>query len=137
GLNIELPFEQSGNPYQDISLTFRHFFARKVAFAKYASAYVVMPGGFGTLDEMFEALTLIQTNKGRRIPIILVGSKFWAGLIDWVKSHLLGEGMISPSDMDLFEIVETPEEVLRSIFHFYEKRTFNPSDSETEKLLDL
>ena len=137
GLNIELPFEQSGNPYQDISLTFRHFFARKVAFAKYASAYVVMPGGFGTLDEMFEALTLIQTNKGRRIPIILVGSAFWAGLIDWIKSHLLGEGMISPSDMDLFEVVETPEQVLASIFHFYEKRTFNPSDSETEKLLDL
>jgi uncharacterized protein (TIGR00730 family) len=137
GLTIELPFEQSGNAYQNISLTFRHFFARKVAFAKYASAYVVMPGGFGTLDEMFEALTLIQTNKGRRIPIILVGSKFWAGLIDWVKSHLLGEGMISPSDMDLFEVVETPEEVLKCIFHFYEKRTFNPSDSETEKLLDL
>lgn len=137
GLNIELPFEQSGNPYQDISLTFRHFFARKVAFAKYASAYVVMPGGFGTLDEMFEALTLIQTNKGRRIPIILVGSAFWAGLIDWIKSHLLGEGMISPGDMDLFEVVETPEQVLASIFHFYEKRTFNPSESETEKLLDL
>ena len=137
GLNIELPFEQSGNAYQDISLTFRHFFARKVAFAKYASAYVVMPGGFGTLDEMFEALTLIQTNKGRRIPIILVGSKFWAGLIDWVKSLLLGEGMISRGDMDLFEVVETPEEVLGCIFRFYEKRTFNPSDSETEKLLDL
>lgn len=79
GLNIELPHEQHGNPYQNISLTFRHFFARKVAFAKYASAYVVMPGGFGTLDEMFEALTLIQTNKGRRIPIMLVGQDFWAG----------------------------------------------------------
>ena len=137
GLNIELPFEQSGNPYQNISLTFRHFFARKVAFAKYASAYVVMPGGFGTLDEMFEALTLIQTKKGRAIPIILVGGKFWAGLIDWVKSHMLGEGMISPEDLDLFEVVETPEEVVDRIFHFYENRTFNPSDSETEKLLDL
>ena len=96
-----------------------------------------MPGGFGTLDEMFEALTLIQTKKGRAIPIILVGGKFWAGLIDWVKSHMLGEGMISPEDLDLFEVVETPEEVVDRIFHFYENRTFNPSDSETEKLLDL
>ncbi|HEX4879440.1 MAG TPA: TIGR00730 family Rossman fold protein [Limnobacter sp.] len=137
GLNIELPFEQHGNPYQNISLTFRHFFARKVAFAKYASAYVVMPGGFGTLDELFEALTLIQTSKGRKIPIVLVGSAFWGGLIDWIKSHLLGEGMISPGDLDLFEVVETPDQVLECIFRFYEKRTFNPSDSETEKLLDL
>lgn len=137
GLNIELPFEQHGNPYQNISLTFRHFFARKVAFAKYASAYVVMPGGFGTLDEMFEALTLIQTGKGRKIPIVLVNRAFWGGLIDWLKSHMLGQGMISPEDMDLFEIVETPEEVLECIFRFYEKRTFNPSDSETERLLEL
>lgn len=137
GLNIELPHEQHGNPYQNISLTFRHFFARKVAFAKYASAYVVMPGGFGTLDEMFEALTLIQTNKGRRIPIMLVGQQFWGGLIDWIRATLLAEGMISPEDMDLFQVVETPDEVLQSIFDFYEKRTFNPSDSETEKLLDL
>lgn len=137
GLNIELPHEQHGNPYQNISLTFRHFFARKVAFAKYASAYVVMPGGFGTLDEMFEALTLIQTNKGRRIPIMLVGQQFWGGLIDWIRATLLVEGMISPEDMNLFQVVETPDEVLQSIFDFYEKRTFNPSDSETEKLLDL
>lgn len=137
GLNIELPHEQHGNPYQDITLTFRHFFARKVAFAKYASAYVVMPGGFGTLDEMFEALTLIQTNKGRRIPIMLVGQDFWGGLIEWIKNTLLAQGMISPDDMDLFQVVETPDEVLQSIFDFYEKRTFNPSDSETEKLLDL
>ncbi|GLR25995.1 MULTISPECIES: TIGR00730 family Rossman fold protein [Limnobacter] len=137
GLNIELPHEQHGNPYQNISLTFRHFFARKVAFAKYASAYVVMPGGFGTLDEMFEALTLIQTNKGRRIPIMLVGQQFWGGLIDWIRATLLAEGMISPEDMNLFQVVETPDEVLQSIFDFYEKRTFNPSDSETEKLLDL
>lgn len=137
GLNIELPFEQHGNPYQNISLTFRHFFARKVAFAKYASAYVVMPGGFGTLDELFEALTLIQTSKGRRIPIILVNGAFWGGLIDWIKERLLGEGMISPDDMDLFEVVETSTEVVNCIFRFYEKRTFNPSDSETEKLLDL
>ncbi|MDX1669589.1 MAG: TIGR00730 family Rossman fold protein [Limnobacter sp.] len=137
GLNIELPFEQSGNDYQDITLVFRHFFARKVAFAKYASAYVVMPGGFGTLDELFEALTLIQTGKGRTMPVVLVGEAFWGGLVQWIKDRLLGEGMISPEDMDLFKIVETADEVVQTIFDFYEKRSFNPSDSETEKLLDL
>lgn len=137
GLNIELPFEQSGNDYQDISLVFRHFFARKVAFAKYASAYVVMPGGFGTLDELFEALTLIQTGKGRTMPVVLVGEAFWGGLVQWIKDRLLGEGMISPGDMDLFKIVETADEVVQTIFDFYEKRSFNPSESETEKLLDL
>ena len=110
---------------------------RKAKMTELCDAFVCLRGGIGTLDEMFEALTLIQTNKGRRIPIILVGSTFWAGLIDWVKSHLLGEGMISPSHMNLFEVVETPEEVLECIFRFYEKRTFNPSESETEKLLDL
>jgi hypothetical protein len=137
GLNIELPFEQSGNEYQNITLRFRHFFARKVAFAKYASAYVVMPGGFGTLDELFEALTLIQTGKGRKIPIILVGSEFWAGLMEWIKSHLLGMGMISPEDIDLMTLVETPEDVLKAVFDFYERRTFSPSPEESEKLLDL
>ncbi|MFN7835303.1 MAG: TIGR00730 family Rossman fold protein [Burkholderiaceae bacterium] len=137
GLNIELPFEQSGNAYQNISLTFRHFFARKVAFAKYASAYVVMPGGFGTLDELFEALTLVQTGKARRIPLILVGGAFWQGMLDWTRSHLLGMGMISPSDMDLMTLVETPEEVLDTIFKFYEQRQFTPTGQESEKLLDL
>lgn len=137
GLNIELPHEQHGNGFQDISLVFRHFFARKVAFAKYASAYVVMPGGFGTLDELFEALTLIQTGKGRTMPVVLVGKTFWAGLIDWIQSHLLGEGMISPDDMNLFKLVDTADEVLEAIFHFYENRTFNPSESEIERLLDL
>ncbi len=129
--------EQSGNRYQDISLVFRHFFARKVAFAKYASAYVVMPGGFGTLDELFEALTLIQTKKGRAIPVILVGKQFWAGLLDWMQHVLVEEKMISPEDMDLFSVVETPEQVLEAIFNFYENRTFGPSESETEKLLNL
>lgn len=137
GLNIELPMEQHGNPYQDISLVFRHFFARKVAFAKFASAYVVMPGGFGTLDEMFEALTLIQTGKGRTMPVVLVGKAFWGGLIDWVKSQLLGEGMISPEDLDLFSLVDSADEVLDAIFHFYENRTFNLSEIENERLLDL
>lgn len=137
GLNIELPFEQSGNPYQNISLKFRHFFARKVAFAKYATAYIVMPGGFGTLDEMFEALTLIQTGKGRKIPIILMGGPFWDGLLTWIKETLLGEGMISPSDIDLMTPVSTPEEAMEAIFNFYERRAFAPSPEERERLLDL
>lgn len=137
GLNIELPFEQSGNPYQNISLKFRHFFARKVAFAKYATAYIVMPGGFGTLDEMFEALTLIQTGKGRKIPIILMGGPFWTGLLTWIKDTLLGEGMISAGDIDLMTPVDTPEEAMEAIFNFYERRAFAPSPEERERLLDL
>ena len=137
GLNIELPFEQSGNPYQNISLKFRHFFARKVAFAKYATAYIVMPGGFGTLDEMFEALTLIQTGKGRKIPIILMGGDFWTGLLTWIKDTLLGEGMISAGDIDLMTPVDTPEEAMEAIFNFYERRAFAPSPEERERLLDL
>lgn len=96
-----------------------------------------MPGGFGTMDELFEALTLIQTGKGRKMPVILVGNRFWGGLVDWIRSQLLGDGMISPEDLDLFKVVETADEVLEGIFHFYENRTFTPSDSETEQLLDL
>ena len=137
GLNIELPFEQSGNPYQNISLKFRHFFARKVAFAKYATAYIVMPGGFGTLDEMFEALTLIQTGKGRKIPIILMGGAFWTGLLDWIKDTLLVQGMISASDIDLMTAVDSPEEAMEAIFNFYERRAFAPSPEERDRLLDL
>jgi uncharacterized protein (TIGR00730 family) len=137
GLNIELPFEQCGNDFQNISLKFRHFFARKVAFAKYATAYIVMPGGFGTLDEMFEALTLIQTGKGRKIPIILMGGNFWTGLLAWIKNPLLAEGMISPSDIDLITQVETPEQALEAIFLFYERRAFAPSPEEGERLLGL
>ena len=137
GLNIELPHEQNGNPYQNISLKFRHFFARKVAFAKYASAYVVMPGGFGTLDELFEALTLVQTGTGRKLPIVLVGKAFWAGLHQWIIDRLLAEGMISPNDMDLMTLVDTPEEILDAIFTFYEGRAFSPSPDERDKLLEL
>ena len=96
GLNIELPREQFGNAYQDISLSFRHFFARKVTFVRFASAYVVMPGGFGTLDELTEALTLVQTGKTRKMPIILVHEPFWRGLLDWFRERLVGEGMINP-----------------------------------------
>jgi uncharacterized protein (TIGR00730 family) len=137
GLNIQLPHEQSGNPYQNISLSFRHFFARKVAFVKYAAAYVVMPGGFGTLDELSEALTLIQTRTGRHIPIVLVGSTFWGGLLDWMRGTLVTEGMIDAADMDLMKLVDEPDAVVDAIFDFYEKRGFAQTASEREQLLYL
>lgn len=137
GLNIQLPHEQSANPYQDISQTFRHFFARKVMFVKFTAAYVVMPGGFGTLDELFEALTLVQTGKIAHIPIILVGSGFWSGLAEWVKGRLVSEGMISPEDVDLMCIIDRPEEVADVIFSHYEKRGFTPSMAEREIQLNL
>lgn len=137
GLNIQLPHEQSDNAFQDISQTFQHFFARKVMFVKFAAAYVVMPGGYGTLDELTEALTLVQTGKIARIPIILVGSKFWAGLFDWVKTTLVDEGMISPDDIYLMRILDKPEEVVDAIFGHYEKRGFTPSLAEREIQLNL
>ncbi|MGV8991662.1 MAG: TIGR00730 family Rossman fold protein [Thiobacillus sp.] len=137
GLNIQLPHEQSGNPYQDISQTFKHFFARKVMFVKFAAAYVVMPGGFGTLDELSEALTLIQTGKIPRIPIILVGAEFWSGLIEWFKTTLTEEGMIAAEDLDLMQIIDTPQEVVDAIFNHYEKRGFMPSLAEREIQLSL
>ncbi|WP_303908775.1 TIGR00730 family Rossman fold protein [Thiohalomonas denitrificans] len=137
GLNIQLPHEQSGNSYQDISLTFRHFFARKVMFVKYASAYVVLPGGFGTLDELAEILTLVQTGKTRRIPIILVHSPFWNGLVDWLQEILVTEKTIAAEDMDLFQVIDEPREVVEAIFSHYETRGFEPSAEEQEILLDL
>ena len=137
GLNIFLPHEQSGNPFQDITLNFRHFFSRKVMFVKYASAYVVLPGGFGTLDELAEILTLVQTGKSRKIPIILVQSDFWEGLIDWFKQSLLKNNTISDSDLDLIQIIDDPSEVVAAIFDYYEGRNFEPSTEEQEKLLDL
>lgn len=137
GLNIDLPHEQHGNPYQNISLTFRHFFARKVAFVKYAAAYVVMPGGFGTLDELSEALTLIQTRKARRIPIVLVGSSFWAGLLDWMRHTLIAGGMIDAEDLDLMSVTDNPDTVVSAIFDFYEKRGFAQTAAEREQLLYL
>ncbi|MFN3544036.1 MAG: TIGR00730 family Rossman fold protein [Thiobacillus sp.] len=137
GLNIQLPHEQTANPYQDISQTFQHFFARKVMFVKFAAAYVVMPGGFGTLDELFEALTLVQTGKIARIPIILVGNGFWAGLVDWVRNSLITEGMISPEDIDLIRVIDKPESVVEAIFSHYEKRGFTPSIAEREIQLNL
>ncbi|MGB1540795.1 MAG: TIGR00730 family Rossman fold protein [Cycloclasticus sp.] len=137
GLNIQLPHEQLANPYQDVSLNFRHFFARKVMFVKYATAYVVLPGGYGTLDELAEILTLVQTGKTRKIPIILINKDFWAGLIDWFTNSLLASGTLAKEDLDLFQICETPDEVLRAIFDFYEQRGFEPSAEEEEILLEL
>jgi uncharacterized protein (TIGR00730 family) len=137
GLNIQLPHEQSGNPYQNISHTFQHFFSRKVMFVKFASAYVVMPGGFGTLDELMEALTLVQTGKIRRMPIILVGSQFWGKMIDWFRTTLIEEKVISPEDMDLIQVIDEPEAVVAAIFKYYETRGFEPSAAEREKQLYL
>lgn len=137
GLNIVLPMEQVGNPYQNISLKFRHFFPRKVAFVKYAQAYVIMQGGFGTLDEMFEALTLIQTRSARRIPVVLVGKAFWQPLVDWMQNTLAAQGMIDPADMNLFGLTDEPDEVVDYIFDYYEKRGFAQSAQEREWLLRL
>ncbi len=137
GLNIQLPHEQSGNGYQDIALSFRHFFSRKVMFVKYAAAYVVLPGGFGTLDELAEILTLVQTGKTRRIPIILVHGDFWRGLLDWLEDRLVSEGTIDAEDMQLVQVVDKPEEVVDAIFDHYEHRGFEPSAEEREILLDL
>jgi len=129
GLNIELPFEQHDNPFidSDKSLDFDYFFVRKVMFVKYSQGFVVMPGGFGTLDELFEAITLIQTKKIGKFPIILVGKKYWSGLFDWIKNTLVEEGKISPADLDLISIVDTAEEVLEVINTFYQKYSLSPN----------
>ena len=137
GLNIQLPHEQAGNPYQDISLSFRHFFARKVMFVKYAAAYVVLPGGFGTLDELAEILTLVQTGKSRRIPIILVHSPFWEKLTEWFRETLVAEETIDEEDLNLFQVLDEPAEIVDAIFRHYEQRGFEPSAEEREILLDL
>ena len=137
GLNIQLPHEQHSNPYQDISQTFRHFFARKVMFVRFATAYVVMPGGFGTLDELMESLTLVQTGKSRKIPIILVHEPYWRGLVEWFKHTLVKEGMISPEDLELIQIINEPKAVVDAIFNYYETRGFEPSELEKEIQLSL
>ncbi|MFA6148623.1 MAG: TIGR00730 family Rossman fold protein [bacterium] len=119
GLNIQLPAEQKPNQYQDKSLTFRHFFARKVMFVKYASGYIIMPGGFGTLDEFFESLTLIQTGKIRRFPVVLMGRKYWEGLVHWMEQTLVEEGMISADDMNLFYLADRPEDAVEYIVKYH------------------
>lgn len=111
GLNIELPFEQDGNPFCDIALEFHYFFARKIMFIRYASGFVVFPGGFGTMDELFEALTLIQTGKITEFPVVLVGSGYWRGLVDWLSERMVSEGKISPSDVELLTLTDDPFEV--------------------------
>lgn len=123
GLNIELPFEQHFNPYVDkgYNINFDYFFVRKVMFVKYSQGFVVMPGGFGTLDELSEALTLIQTNKIGKFPIVLVGSEFWSGLLDWFKSTLLKEGLIAEKDLELFRVVDSAEDAVAHIKAFYDK----------------
>ena len=137
GLNIMLPHEQQSNLYQDISQNFHYFFARKVMFVKFATAYVVMPGGFGTLDEVMEALTLVQTGKTRKMPIILMHEPFWRGMLDWFRTTLVSEGMISPEDMNLVQVIDEPAQVVEAIFDYYEKRGFQPSEAEQEILLNL
>ena len=130
GLNIELPFEQHDNPYidSDKNLDFDYFFVRKVMFVKYSQGFVVMPGGFGTLDELFEAITLIQTNKIEKFPIILVGTEFWKGVIDWIKTTLLKEfGNISVKDLELINLVDTEDEVINILDSFYKESDFSPN----------
>ena len=129
GLNINLPFEQNINPYIDIDkqMTFEYFFVRKVMFVKYAQGFVVLPGGIGTLDELFEAFTLIQTEKIQRFPIILVGREYWRDLIEWIKNTLLKEKYISEEDLDLIEVVDTAEEVVTSLSNFHKKGLYRPN----------
>jgi uncharacterized protein (TIGR00730 family) len=129
GLNIALPFEQNDNPYIDAdkSLDFDYFFVRKVMFVKYSQGFVVMPGGFGTMDELFEAMTLIQTKKIGQFPIVLVGREYWSGLFEWIKKKLLEEGNISPHDLELINLVDTEDEVLEVIDSFYKKYSLSPN----------
>jgi len=129
GLNIELPHEQGNNPYIDPDklISFDYFFVRKVMFVKYSQGFIVMPGGFGTLDDLFEAITLIQTNKIGRFPIVLVGTEFWGGLLDWVKSTMLSFGNISPKDLDLINLVDSPTEAVKVIDEFYSTYLLSPN----------
>ncbi len=129
GLNIDLPFEQNSNEWidGDKNIEFDYFFVRKVMFMKYSQGYIVMPGGFGTMDELFESITLIQTLKIGRFPIVLVGKKFWGGLMDWIKTTLIEEGTISPKDLDLMVIVDTEEEAVKEIENFYNQYLLKPN----------
>ena len=137
GLNIELPREQFGNAFQDVSLSFRHFFARKVAFVRFACAYVVLPGGYGTLDELGEALTLVQTGKVERMPIILVGAEFWNGLLSWMRESLVTAGTIAAEDLDLMTVIDEPQAVVDAIFAHYERSGVAPGGTDRELLLNL
>jgi len=124
GLNIELPFEQHENPYLDIEMTCHYFFTRKLFFVRYAIGFVVFPGGFGTMDELFEALTLSQTDRTRHFPIVLVGSDYWKGLVDWMRERMLGEGKVSPGDLDLFLVCDQPDDIVAAVFRGAELQGF-------------
>ncbi len=137
GLNIELPHEQTSNPWQNIVLNFRHFFARKVAFVKYADAYVVFPGGFGTMDELMEVLTLMQTGKIKRIPVILVGASFWQGFLEWLKSQMVDAHLIVSKDLNLVQVIDEPTNIVDAIFAFYEAHDIEPSEEERQRMLYL
>ena len=129
GINIDLPFEQHPNPYIDSDklITFDHFFVRKVMFMKYAQGFVVLPGGFGTFDELFEAITLIQTRKIGKFPIVLVGKKYWKGLIEWIKEEMVEENNIKPDDLSIFTIVDTSDEAVECIVKFYSRYLLSPN----------
>jgi hypothetical protein len=137
GLNISLPMEQNNNTYQDVSHTFQHFFARKVMFVKLSCAFIMMPGGYGTMDELMEVLTLVQTGKIRRVPIILVNSAFWKGLLDWVRGQLVHDGMVGIDDPDLMTVIDDPQKVVDAIFDHYHTRGFERSLAEREAELAL
>ena len=137
GLNIQLPHEQHGNAFQDMGISFKYFFNRKLAFVRTSAALVCMPGGFGTLDELTEALTLIQTGKARKIPIILVGHEFWSGLHDWMRATLLRDKLISPGDIELMQILEEPQEIVDVIFDAYERVGFSPTKEERQQILGI
>ncbi|MEA5404263.1 TIGR00730 family Rossman fold protein [Arcicella sp. DC2W] len=129
GLNIELPFEQKPNDYidRDKSIDFEYFFVRKVMFVKYSQGFIIMPGGFGTLDEMFESLTLMQTQKIGRFPVVLVGKKYWGGLFDWIKETMVPEGTINPDDLELVSLVDNPTDAVKVIDDFYAKYLLKPN----------
>jgi len=137
GLNIKLPREQRANAYLDLTLSYRHFFARKVMFVKYASAYVVLPGGFGTLDELMEILTLVQTGKSRHIPVILMDRDFWCGLLTWFRERLVASGNLGENDLQLISLADTAEEALDTIFDHYRGRSFEPTTEDQQVMLEL
>lgn len=118
GMNIRLPFEQKPNPYSNVSIDYKYFFIRKVMFVKYAMAYVILPGGFGTMDELFEAITLIQTRRIKSFPVVLMGSDYWSGLLNWIKNTMMQEGKIKPEDLELLQIIDDPDQVVKHIQKF-------------------
>jgi len=132
GFNIELPHEQGLNPYCDIAMTFKHFYARKVMFVKAAEGFVIFPGGFGTLDEMYEALTLIQTGKVLHFPVVLFGSDYWEEMLDWVRDEVLADGMISPEDVELLHVTDDPAQAVETVVGYYEQR-LGPVPASPEK----